>query len=168
MPKDYAVSEQRNVPVERLDEVIQLIPPGRFRRVDHLKTDCQGTDIDVLRGSIGILETVAVVTSEAESRHYFNCINREEDIDSLLVEKGFVWLNRPSALRSTIRRTIDKSPKFFRFAISQLHIRLMPGRRAPSLTSKTKVKIDVVDPTWTNKSFTQFIQSGEITARQWN
>lgn len=167
-PKTYEVSEQREVLVERLDEIFQLIPPGRFKRVDHLKTDCQGTDLDVLKGSIGILGIVALVTSEAESRHYVNSHNREQDMDHLLVENGFVWINRPSNLKLKIRMAIDKSPELFRFAISQLHGRIIGSRMNRDRVSKSSGNIDVVDPTWANQAFTEAIQSGEITARQFN
>lgn len=167
-PKTYEVSEQREVLVERLDEIFQLIPPGRFKRVDHLKTDCQGTDLDVLRGSIGILGSVALVTSEAESRHYVNPDNREQDIDQLLSENGFSWINRPSNLKLKIRMAIDDSPKLFRFAISQLHKKIIASLISRNRGSKSSGSIDVVDPTWANQQFIEAIQSGEITARQWN
>lgn len=60
-----------DVPVWRLDEVWGEFVPAEVRRA-HLKIDTQGTDLDVLRGSDGILNHIISLQIKLPAKHVYS------------------------------------------------------------------------------------------------
>lgn len=167
-PKNFDVSEERWVPVERLDSFVALIEPERFSRIDFLKTDCQGTDIEVVRGAVRTLPQVALVTVESDSSSYEGSENQESSIARVLESKGFVRHNPPSTIQRIIRFVVGHLPGFLRQFISHAHSKLNSRTNSSISSSADDPSVSTADPTWLNPRFESLVFSGEISALQFN
>lgn len=166
-PKNFDVSEERWVAVEKLDSLVALLEPGRFSRIDFLKTDCQGTDIQVVRGAARTLPQVAVVTVESDSSSYEGSENQESSIARVLEGKGFVRHNPPSTIQRIIRFGVGHLPGFLKQFVGYAHSKLN-SRTNSLVSSEAEPSVNTADPTWLNPRFESLVSSGEITAHQFN
>ena len=167
-PKKFYVSEERLVPMEKLDSFVGLIEPGRFSQIDFLKTDCQGTDIEVVRGAARILTQVALVTVESDSSSYEGSENQESSISKVFESEGFVRHNPPSAIQRAVRVVVGRLPGFLKSWINFTHSRLFSKSTNAMSNSGGQTSVNTVDPTWLNPRFESLVYSGEISAAQWN
>lgn len=158
-PSTFPVSQVITVPVFTLRQVIGLIPMHHFGRIDHLKLDCQGFDLDIIKGSKDLLSHVAVVTAEAEQGQYLNSHNDVESLEKYMTSLGFVFFNRRSRIRIWVGTFLAK----FR-VLNKLRIRLpyLNHRDAKS----DRLAVEVQDPTFLNPVFMADIKNGSITAFQ--
>jgi FkbM family methyltransferase len=93
-PKDWEIREEYDVECWTLDNFINLIPEDRFPIIDHVKTDCQGGDFDVLLGALNVLTRVAVYTLEIETKQYHGTNFTRANIDELMTSAGFFRVDR--------------------------------------------------------------------------
>ena len=160
-PKLYAVSHNELVPVFRLDDVLELISPFDFPRIDYLKTDCQGADLEILMSGSNGLARVAVVTAEAENQAYIGTSNSEKSLDAYLNSLGFVRYNP----RSAVRRLIGNA--FSRFNWVQVaYSSIKKNSKLRTLSKSGQRRIQVEDPTYFNSRHLEIVESGEVTAFQ--
>lgn len=147
------------VRVIRLASLLRLIDWDETPRIDFLKTDCQGTDIEVLLGAGEFLAKIAIVTSEAESSSYRGARHNGKSILRLLKSKGFKLLNPRPAYRVFIGDFIKKND-----LIHNLYLKRIA--KTPAATKHHEGSISTEDPTFLNKDFEQLVNLGEITAFQ--
>lgn len=75
------------VPCVPLARVLRALPPGV---VEHLKTDCQGADLRVLRSAGELLaERVLYVTPELETGDLYASSHTRPEIEAFLASRGF-------------------------------------------------------------------------------
>jgi len=143
-PKKFEFHETREVRIERLENVLELLP-SRFERVDLLKTDCQGTDL---------------------SDSYQNSSNSPSRFVGLLEPQGFIWINRPNLLILILRKVFSQLPSFIRARILTLLEKESTAVLRKSGAPGPKIK--TVDPTFINLNYLKEVENGSITALQWN
>lgn len=161
-PVQHSFGEVRPVVVETVDRIMGLIEPGRFTRIDYIKTDCQGWDHNVLVGSRDSLRQAAIVTIEAPTKAYdLRAGESLKDPAELLKNSGFAWVNRPSSLRSALRwvlRPLIRSSS----RLSSL------VEKAALDSSSNRGNVRVIDPTFLNLQFASEVRKGTISALQFN
>jgi FkbM family methyltransferase len=98
-------------------------------RVDYMKLDTQGSELDVLRGATRTLERVLVVQTEVEFNRMYEAQPLFGDVDRFLRDHGFVlWQlenlshHRQRGARSSLRRCTE----FFDWDVAQFSRR--PGQ----------------------------------------
>lgn len=160
-PKLHGVSHQELVPVFRLDDVLQLISPVDFPRMDFLKTDCQGADLEILQSGSNQLEKVAVITAEAEDDAYVGTENSEESLDKYMSSLDFIRHNPRSALRRRVGRALYR---FTWIHVFYLKIKKSCLRRAEPRGNQRNIQVE--DPTYVNSRYLAAVESGEVTAFQ--
>lgn len=166
-PRSYEILSNYSIPVAALSDVLDLIKfPSRVNRIDHLKTDCQGGDLDVIRGAARDLNRIAVVTSESESTQYTSAPNAEGDMKRFLESLGFVQHNPRSRLRRFIGNLILNSPLHEVVSLLLRTIRGRPGSKLFLSKSGSKASINVEDPTFINLHYSRLVEDGVITAFQ--
>lgn len=75
----------------KLSTIIKSIPVDRFPRIDHVKTDCQGSDFDVLSSASDQLSRVVFYTFEIESTTtYAFTENTYEHYHQFLMRHNFI------------------------------------------------------------------------------
>jgi FkbM family methyltransferase len=158
-PLKADVVREEEVRVTRLDSLLRVIDWDKTPRVDFMKTDCQGTDIDVLLGAGDLLGKVAIVTSEAESSSYRGAKRNGKSIVRLMNEKGFKILNPRPTYRVFLGELIKKND-----LVHHLYIKLVSSISAAQNDNEGFISTE--DPTFINKEFEHLINSGEITAFQ--
>jgi FkbM family methyltransferase len=97
-PIDDVVDRHPRLEPQRMvrSEAIELITlddwcaENAFERVDLVKLDTQGSELDVLRGAKRTLETVSVVQTEVEFNPMYERQPLLGDVDRFLRERGFV------------------------------------------------------------------------------
>ncbi len=159
-PKEMEQRESITVPVFPLSEVMQVLPWETITRVDYIKLDCQGLDLEILKSAGGVwLQKVAIVTAESEDDQYIGSSNGLRDLVEYMRSNGFIYLNP----RSTFRVYFGKLLSRLRI-VRELRIRL-PVRQAKEVAS-SKLSVVVEDPTFVNRAFLREVMDGEITGFQ--
>ena len=89
-PRDFAVRLVEQVPCFPLSDFLSLFPFHLLDHIDYLKTDCQGTDLQVLQGAGPFLDRICIVTAEAENHQYLGARNSAPELSSFLEQRDFV------------------------------------------------------------------------------
>ena len=166
-PRSYEILDSYPIPVAALSDVLDLVKfPSSVRRIDHVKTDCQGGDLDVIRGAIRDLNRIAVVTSESESNQYSSAPNSEGDMRRFLTTLGFEQHNPRSIIRRFLGNLILNSPLHSMVARLLGTIRERTGSNFLATNAKGTASINVEDPTFINWSYSRLVEDGVITAFQ--
>jgi FkbM family methyltransferase len=158
IPLQHEWEEEITVPAFTLRQVQELIDPIRFPRIDYLKTDCQGSDLDIVRGAGDAIARFAIVTVEAENVAYEGTSNSELDIEVFFEKAGFTRINP----RSQARRLIGKVLQPFTI-VHRVYDWL---KRSRAVSAVTTPQIEVEDPTFVNEKYAAELANGEITAYQ--
>ena len=96
-PSQFKIKYEIDVPVWSLHHFLELFPFDKIERIDYMKTDCQGSDLDILKGSKDYINKIAIITSEAEEGHYIGAKNGVKDIDNYLKKHGFTMVRTDNA-----------------------------------------------------------------------
>jgi FkbM family methyltransferase len=88
-PHAIEVQEVIEVPLFSLNQFLQYFPFHKIPHIEYLKTDCQGTDIEVLKGCSQYLDKICVITAEAEDRQYKDSNNNYNVINKYLSQNNF-------------------------------------------------------------------------------
>lgn len=164
-PTKFQVSEKIKVVQVTLSLVLdQLSFAGQVRRVDHVKTDCQGADFQIAKGALEYLHLIAIWTSETDSFGYSGSRNKSLDFSRFFRNADFIWINRRSQLRILVGRTILSSK--FHSTFIAMTSRLRSLSRVGYERPVTLGSINVEDATFINKRFFDEVAKGEITAFQ--
>lgn len=164
-PKKLLLEGSVSVDVFSIVDLLRLLPLDKIKRVDYLKLDCQGMDLDILEGADeggggGVwLKHIALITAEAENHAYYASHNDIRSLAEFLEARSFVHLNARSKFRVWAGRLFSKLG-----ILRALKIRL-PIKLPKELESST-LDVTTEDPTFVNKSFLKEVLSGEITGFQ--
>lgn len=101
-PKEMPVSRIEKVSVIRLDEFLELLPWERIPIVEHLKTDCQGMDIEVLKSANEYISKILVITLEPDDYSYENSSNSYLNLAKFLAKHHFVNYESPNVALSIL------------------------------------------------------------------
>ena len=107
-PKAMKVSRREIIEIVRLDELLRLLPWDKIRIVDHLKTDCQGTDLDVVKSAGAYLRNILAVTIEPDDYTYEKSENSYVNITRYFRQYGFINQKSPSASLSVLSQRTSK------------------------------------------------------------
>jgi FkbM family methyltransferase len=160
-PKTFPVEEARPVCIESLDDFMELIPIGRFGRVDYLKTDCQGFDYEVILGAKETITDIAIITCEMDTKSYFGAKDNIKKIERLLTAQGFIYMNPLSRKSKAFSKVFGFTVRFS----SKYQNRLKRIHETPKYNSP---RVTVIDPTFLNYKYKELVGLGEITANQFN
>jgi FkbM family methyltransferase len=89
-PKEFEVGTVSEVQTWSLNHFFEYFPFNKIPFVDFIKTDCQGSDIDVIRGCSQYMNRVAIFTCEADDTRYHQSFNTMEEIKKEFTKFGFV------------------------------------------------------------------------------
>jgi hypothetical protein len=90
IPNDFEVASTELVKLMPLQALLEMIDDKYLQYVQHLKTDCQGSDLNVLKSAGDQISRILVVTAEPENRQYRNSNNSKKEIRQFLKGKGFI------------------------------------------------------------------------------
>ena len=159
-PREMEERESITVPVFPLRDLMVSLPWGRIQRVDYLKLDCQGLDLQILQSTgEAWLEKIAIITAEAEDDQYLDSANGLFDLVNYMKSNGFIHLNPRSGLRVYLGKLLSRLS-----IIRSLGIRL-PVKKAKDVAS-SKLSVVTEDPTFVNRAFLREVMAGEITRFQ--
>ena len=88
-PKDIEVKAVERVPVLTLAQIIEFLPKDCYHRLDHLKVDVQGSDLEVLKGAGEYIKLFKCVTVECSEGQYYNESNQFSDVSNYMDSMGF-------------------------------------------------------------------------------
>jgi len=88
-PKEFEVAEVLTVQTWSLNHFFKFFPFHRIPYIEFIKTDCQGSDIDVVRGCSQFLNKVAIFTCEADDTRYHNSKNTLKALTEEFRRHGF-------------------------------------------------------------------------------
>lgn len=91
-PREHVIDHVERVPAISLESLLEAIPPS-LACVDHIKTDCQGSDLAVLRSAGRRIRRALAVTFEADNRQYESAENSPVQGQRHLENNGFSRLN---------------------------------------------------------------------------
>jgi FkbM family methyltransferase len=164
-PQDKAVDQEFVVAQATLDLVLDQISfSDHIRRVDYVKTDCQGADYEVARGAIRNLDRIGIWTSESDSSGYIGSSNSSRNFENLFNAAGFTWMNPRSQIRIYLGRIILVS--IFHNFVAWIMGKLRRTFSSQANGSELVAYIDVEDATFVNLRFRSEIAQGEISAFQ--
>lgn len=154
-----------SVNIVSLDSLLCRVDFGRLNRIDYLKTDCQGTDLEVLKGAKKSLERVAVVTCEAWAPNY-----RSRRPDKTLVISSFLKANGFSPVQRSPRFVVAlHNSIFYRITGSIVEPYLVAiqeflkkNRMIPINSSQDAGTNFATDPTYVNQRFLGDLNSGAV------
>lgn len=89
-PREFEVIDSEIVNVAPLWSVLKYFDFQQVPYIEHLKTDCQGTDLDVLVSAGEYIRRILVITAEAENHQYWNSKNSKQQIKKFLASRDFV------------------------------------------------------------------------------
>jgi FkbM family methyltransferase len=145
VPKKAELISVEAVEVVTLGALMSLVPKETFPLVDHLKTDCQGTDLDVILGAGDSIARFMCITAEAETTNYKNSKNNLKGIRKHLDHSGFVQINPRHPTRILIGDFIKR--------FGWLHKLYLLLRKPPLESQKINsfgFTFEVEDPTFVN------------------
>ena len=88
-PKWPKILKTEIINIYPLDDFVKLLPFEKIKFIDHIKSDCQGSDFDILQKANYTLKRTAVYTIECENKQYFNTRNSEKEISKFFKKKKF-------------------------------------------------------------------------------
>lgn len=110
-PIDLRITSRRTikVPIFSLKHFFDTFDWNRFKYIEWLKIDAQGSDLNILIGAGDYLkERVVYVTAEADGRQYADCDScNTENIVDYMNSQGFVQVSHPNTVDPTFL-----NPKF--------------------------------------------------------
>lgn len=160
-PTRTATVSKETVMMERLDSLLRLIDWGRFPMIDFLKTDCQGTDLEVISGAGHYLERFAVICAEAGTVGYSKSRNSARRMRKHLEAFDFELINPRPWHRSVLGGILSRISPLQK--IYENHFRSL---EAPNVSSSSS-QIETQDPTFVNARFKEKVQAGKLKAFQW-
>jgi FkbM family methyltransferase len=164
-PEFYKVESRRIVETETLDNFINLVNFEVFEKIDYIKTDCQGFDLEVMKGAVNVLKKTVVVTCEAESINYKGASNSFALLEKFFNQIGFEYINRVSMKSRFIRRIF--APIFnYLGSRSNFYIKFVGRNNDKPLISGSS--LISVDPTFVNSKFKNLVTSNEVSSHQFN
>ena len=92
-PKWPKVLRTEIIKIFPLDDFVRLLPFDRVKFIEHIKSDCQGSDFDILQKANYTLKKTAVYTIECENKQYFNTNNSVSEISRFFKSKKFLRYN---------------------------------------------------------------------------
>lgn len=95
-PKLFGIKNTYHVKTIMLSSLIQGIISGGQSFIEHIKSDCQGYDLEVLKSAGKWLTHVAMYTFEFEPSQYHGACQDFEEYDGILTAAGFVLLTDKS------------------------------------------------------------------------
>lgn len=158
-PKNMGQQGTIEVQVFTLVDLLKALPKERVSHIDYLKLDCQGMDLEILKGAGDEIAKFALVTAEAEDDHYLNSTNSLRELVQFMGSNGFVHLNSRSQVRVFVGRFLSRFK-----SVRALQIRL-PVQTSKEASS-AKLSVSVEDPTFVNRAFLEQVMSGKITGSQ--
>ena len=87
------ILKTETIDIFSLDNFVNLLPLDNYEFIDHIKTDCQGSDFDILQKADYTLRNTAVYTIETEDRQYFNTKNNVKVVAKFFKTKNFSRYN---------------------------------------------------------------------------
>lgn len=107
-PLNHEVARKETVEVIRLDSLLELLPWHQIEIVDHIKIDCQGTDIEVLRSAGQYLSQVLAVTIEPDDYSYQSSQNSYINIAKYLRNFAFINQHSPNVTLSVLSNATSR------------------------------------------------------------
>ena len=89
-PKEFPVAEVVNVETWSLNHFLRHFPFHQIPYIDYIKTDCQGADLQVIKGCSDFLDKVAIFTCEADDTRYHESLNTHEALAAIFKTHGFI------------------------------------------------------------------------------
>ena len=164
-PKHYSIESMRTIKTETLDNFMNLVNLRNFKKIDYLKTDCQGFDLQVLKGGRNTLKNTVIVTCEADSNHYEGSANTSVMLENFFKQIGFEYINKIPVKSKLIRKLI--APIFnYIGPRSGSYKKFINKRHGTPLIGGSNLV--AIDPTFVNSKFKNFVISGEVSAHQFN
>jgi FkbM family methyltransferase len=158
-PKNMGQQGTIEVQVFTIFNLLKALPKESVTHIDYLKLDCQGMDLEIVKGAGGELERIALVTAEAEDDQYHNSSNSLRELVKFMESKNFVHLNARSRVRVVLGQLLARLS-----IVRALRIRL-PVKFSKEVSS-AKLSVYVEDPTFVNRAFLDQVMSGTITGSQ--
>jgi len=158
-PVSHKLRSVTKVRTTTLEKVLRYVELDKYKRIDFLKTDCQGADFRVILGAGDLITKFAVVTVEADSQGYEDSDdNSEYNFDNYMTKYGFVRINPRTELRKEIGKVFSRSK-----IVDQLY-RLFKTQFP--VVSPLYPLLEVDDPTYVNQIDLELVKNGRVTAYQ--
>lgn len=148
-PTKASIREIEQVEVVTLECLLSLISVERMPQIDYLKTDCQGTDLDVLRGAGDAITRFIAITSESETANYKGSINGIRQIRKYLAGFGFTQINGRNPLKALIGDLIKRFDW-----LHSLFVLIRKQKVESGQITVAGLSIEVEDPTFLNSMLT--------------
>jgi FkbM family methyltransferase len=88
-PNEFPVGEVVNVETWSLNNFFKYFPFHQIPYIDFVKTDCQGVDIEVIKGCSEYLDKIAIFTCEADDTRYKGSNNSFLALQTAFASNGF-------------------------------------------------------------------------------
>ncbi len=81
-----------------LKHFFDLFPWDRFSKIEYIKIDAQGADLDIIKSAGDYLkDRVVYITAEPEHNDYENCSNNTcDNMEKYLLTQNFIKINHPN------------------------------------------------------------------------
>lgn len=160
-PKNFPVTHVEEIPIFTLDQFLELFPFEIIGRIDFLKTDCQGGDLEILKGGSKFLNKIAVITSECDDSAYSESRNSLGEMISFLENLGFQCVNFNDFNKNYVPVKLQKIARIYVLVKS-----LTPIKVKHFFKMKMRARTGAEDPTFVNNRFAKLVESKEITFYQ--
>lgn len=120
-----------------------------MRNIDYLKTDCQGTDLNVPRGAGDAITRFIEITSKSETANYKGSVNGIRQIRKYLAGFGLVHIKSRNPLKALIGDLIKR--------FDWLHTLFVLTRKAKGESGRITIagiSMQVEDPTFLDSMLT--------------
>ena len=114
-PKWPKILRSEIIKIFSIDEFVKLLPFDKIKFIDHIKSDCQGSDFDILKQASFTLKKTAVYTIECENKQYYNTNNGVNEITEFFKKKNFQkynWINK-ILNKDNLKNFIVDDPTFY-------------------------------------------------------
>ena len=164
-PISFPVESKRMVQIETLDNFVKHIRFEKYHKIDYIKIDCQGYDLNVLMGAQETILKTAIITCEADSNKYKSAKSSIKAIKNFFIINKFEYINEISFKSKLIRKLLTPFLTYIGPRSKRYETFINKKHNTPNTISK---KIVVIDPTFINSRYSRLVYSGEITANQFN
>lgn len=113
IPRWFNVKSVENVSFYSLKHFFQFFPFHIINKIDYLKTDCQGYDLEILIGIGPYLDRIAIITSEAENFRYKLSNNSSFLMSKFFSDNNFIKYRKYMNLLNKNLHINVEDPTFF-------------------------------------------------------
>jgi hypothetical protein len=113
-PQAFNVESQILVNTLSLENIINFLPMNKFLFIEHIKTDCEGYDFEVVKSLGKYLKNVVFISSELLRKNYWDNKPSDEEFIEFMILNNFSVLSESNGEINFVNNSLQDKIKEYK------------------------------------------------------